>query len=37
VGPLKHLRIGHDGGGDSPAWHLLRVELRVTPVPAGDR
>ena len=37
VGPLKHLRVGHDGGGDSPAWHLDSVELTVTPVPAGDR
>ena len=37
VGPLTHLRVGHDGSGDSPAWHLDRVELRVTPVSAGDR
>ena len=37
VGSLKHLRVGHNGGGNSPAWHLDRVELRVTPAPAGDR
>ena len=32
VGPLKHLRVGHDGSGDSPSWHLDRVIVNVTPV-----
>ncbi len=33
VGTLKHLRVGHDGGGDSPSWHLNTVVVNVTPVP----
>ncbi len=37
VGMLKHLRVGHDGGGDSPSWHLDRVVVTVTAVHQTDR
>jgi hypothetical protein len=29
VGPLRRLRIGHDGKGERAEWHLDRVEVRV--------
>ena len=37
VGTLKHLRVGHDGGGDSPDWHLERVVIVVTPIRQMNR
>ena len=37
VGALKHLRVGHDGGGNSPCWHLDRVVVKVTSVHQTDR